>query len=122
MTLETALDEIDLEDQFADLAADLVGLESNSVFIERLLVISPNQWRDVRDLCDRLHPVVSQLEELEILAEDSLKVSWLEHPLPDSGYCLILFYLKSLQWDSLALYNRQHFLQKFAHPVSSATR
>jgi hypothetical protein len=115
---EMRLDEIDIEDQFADLAADLVSLEAHHSFIKRLLALDSGQWRDTKSLCDR-RPIIAQLEALEARVEDSLQVCWLEHPLPRSGYCFILFYVNPLQWDSLALYNKQLFLQKLDRPVSS---
>ena len=36
----------------------------------------------------------------------TLRVTWLEYPELEQGYCLVLFYMDSLGWNSLALYNK----------------
>lgn len=105
-------EDMDLEDELADIAADLVEFEENSLFLSRLFAAAVGQWLEVISLCDGLERVANQLTELNDLCEGTLKVTWLEHPISGSGYSLILFYMEELHWNSLALYNKQLFLQK----------
>lgn len=105
---------MDLEDRLGDLVADLVEFEHNSPFLLRLFAVASGHWLEVKSLCDGLEHVASQLAQLNDICEGTLKVTWLEHPTSSSGYCLILFYMEELHWNSLALYNKQLFLQKSA--------
>ncbi|MEO1743102.1 MAG: hypothetical protein AAFR99_14995, partial [Cyanobacteria bacterium J06629_9] len=53
------------------------------------------------------HTEVAQtLASLQAECDGTLRVTWLEHPELDQGYCLVLFYVDSLGWNSLALYNK----------------
>lgn len=101
--LDDDLEEMELEDKLSDFTAELVASKNNSLFLERLFATDAGQWLDVDFLSDRLEQITSQLQELRNLCEGNLKVTWLEHPTADSGYCLILFYMEALHWNNLAL-------------------
>lgn len=99
------LDALDLEDELADFTADLLALQSNQPFLKALFAYPSGHWMNLQDLCD-LSSVTNALASLEAQGQGQLRVTWLEHPETSLDYCLILFYMNSLGWNSLALYHR----------------
>ncbi|MBI4641216.1 MAG: hypothetical protein HY731_11010 [Candidatus Tectomicrobia bacterium] len=104
---------MNLEDKLSDLTANLVELEENSLFLERLFSDDSGRWIDVASLCSGLTDVEGRLEELRKSLKAPLQVTWLDSPksVYRNGYCVILFFLEELHWSNVALYNKQWFLQ-----------
>ena len=104
------------EDQLADVTAGLITLEENEIFLERLFYSRAGEWLDVESLCIGLTRIEGQLKSLLDSLEGTLHVTWLEYPHSayGEGYCVIVFFLESLHWSNVALYNRQRFLDNLA--------
>lgn len=109
---------MNIESQLSDITADLVELEENSAFLERLFSHKAGKWVDAFSLCNGLTPIRGRLEKLK---EETVRVTWLDYPdaAHGKGYCLIIFFSEELHWSNVALYNKQWFLQKFAHRTST---
>jgi len=105
--------EMELEDQLSDLTADLVASRFNETFLERLFAVPTGQWLKVESLCRGLE-IQAKFADLRQEYGEDLQVCWLEHPSQDSGFCLILFYVESLHWNNLALYNKTALMKRFA--------
>ncbi|MBI3969623.1 MAG: hypothetical protein HY329_28605 [Chloroflexi bacterium] len=104
--------ELDLDEQLAEITADLV--EEDSIFHHRLFDLPPGTWAKVLDLCRDLPTHAERLEEVLDLAEGTLKVTWLDYPgsAYGPGYCLVIFFLEELLWKNIALYNKQRFIDQ----------
>lgn len=104
---------MNLEDRLSDITADLVELEENSAFLERLFSVEAGRWVDVAPLCSGLTEIERQLEELRESFDVPLQVTWLNSPksVYGNGYCVIIFFSEELHWSNAALYNKQWFLQ-----------
>ena len=102
-----------LENRLSELTADLVELEENSAFLERLFSMEADRWLDITPLCSGLTEAEDRLEELMESFEVPLQVTWLNPPksMYGNGYCVIIFFLEELHWSNVALYNRQWFLR-----------
>ncbi len=105
-----------IEHQLSDITADLVELEENKPFLERLFSIEAGRWVDAGCLCDGL---------TQKLKEGRAQVTWLDYPdaAHGKGYCLIIFFSEELHWSNVALYNKQWFLRKVVcqtHPNHTA--
>jgi hypothetical protein len=103
-----------LEDNLSNITADLVGLEKNSVFLDRLFSIKMGTWVPVIQLCRGITDVEERLARLQKSFDGTLHVAWLDYPdsVYGQGYCTIIFFSEQLHWNSIALYNKQSFLQK----------
>lgn len=99
-------DVIEIDDEFADLTADLLSLEVNEPIIERLFSRPVGRWSDLTDFLEVEHPTTQEVDALQSSCNGRLRVTWLEHPELEKGYCLVLFYVDALGWNSLALYNK----------------
>lgn len=109
---------MNIENKISDITADLVELEENSAFLERLFSIEAGKWVDAVSLCKGLTQIKGQLEKLK---EETMRVTWLDYPdaAHGKGYCLIIFFSEELHWSSVALYNKQWFLRKFVRRMST---
>ncbi len=109
------------EEQLADITADLVELEANHPFLARLFSLPAGMWEEVTILCDDLPQIKDQIKQLQKYSTDILQVTWLDYPYSTSGkgYCVIIFFAEVLHWNSVALYNKQWFLQKFVRQHGS---
>ena len=109
---------MNLENKLSDITADLVELEENSAFLERLFSIEAGKWVDAVSLCKGLTQIKGQLEKLK---EETMRVTWLDYPdaAHGKGYCLIIFFSEELHWSSVALYNKRWFLRKFVRRMST---
>lgn len=115
MNLEDNLEDMELEDILSGITADLVGYESNSLFLKRLFSEEAGKWIEIEPLCSGLKKIESQLEQLKESFEESLRVTWLDYPASyGEGFCIIIFFVEALHWNNLALYNKQLFLKKLA--------
>ncbi len=97
---------IELEDELADFTADLLALQANEPILKRLFNKPAGSWSSVTDFFDE----TSLIEDIQSDCDGTLQITWLEPPELDSGYCLVLFYMASLGWNSLALYNKARCL------------
>ncbi|MEM9219643.1 MAG: hypothetical protein AAGD25_35595 [Cyanobacteria bacterium P01_F01_bin.150] len=100
------LDALDVEDELEDFTADLVALKQNEEILRRLFSQPLGQWSDLMSLVDERGSVSTVLQTLAEKCDGSLQITWLEHPDLNTGYCLVLFYVDSLAWNNLALYNK----------------
>ena len=102
------------------MTADLVEQNDNSPFLERILAQQAGVWEATAVLCSNLAPIKTHIEQLQKHMAGTLQATWLDYPNSEhgAGYCVILFFLEELHWSSVALYNRQRFLQKLAQRQS----
>ncbi len=100
------LETLDIEEELTDFTADLLALKANEVFLERLFAKPVGQWSDLAGFFDKNEQIYHKLTSLQANCEGTLRVTWLEHPELVKGYCLVLFYVDSLEWNNLALYNK----------------
>jgi len=96
---------MNIENRLSDITADLVELEANTPFLERLFAIEAGRWVDAAYLCNGL---------TQRLREETVQVTWLDYPdaAPGKGYCLIIFFSEELHWSNVVLYNKAWFLRK----------
>lgn len=112
-SMEKPPDEVQttIEEALDDLAADLVSASDDTTFFKLLLAAAPGQWLPVIGLCHDQDEIQSRLPQLERTAEGKLYVSWL--PYPDSvyghEYCTIIFFIESLLWSAVAIYNKGRY-------------
>lgn len=97
---------IEIEDEVADFAADLLALEEHEFVLEYLFKRPAGKWCNLVDFITDDHPIVQKITSLQSDCHGQLKVTWIEHPDLESGYCFVVFYVDSLNWNSLALYNK----------------
>lgn len=105
-------EDIELEDQLSCLTADLVEYKSNQQFIKNLFAIEAGKWTNIDTLCKGMTNIKTELELIKNSCDGLLQVTWLDYPMTTmgEGYCVIIFYLESLHWDNVALYNKHHLL------------
>jgi hypothetical protein len=103
-----------LEEHLTDITADLVEVEGNSPFLERLFSLQAGTWEDTTVLCHDLGPCKDQIAQLQKRLPGKLQVTWLEYPASayGSGYCVIIFFAEELHWSNVALYNKAWFSQR----------
>ena len=100
------LDTVDIEDELADFTADLLALRANEYFLKRLFKEPVGSWSNLASFLKGHPPAIQAVEKLQTDCNGIVQVTWLEHPQMAPGYCLILFYVDSLGWNNLAVYNR----------------
>jgi len=112
--------QVNIEDQLADITADLVERDENSLFLERIFSQKAGVWEATAALCNHLVHIKTQIEQLQKQLAGTLQATWLDYPHSGhgEGYCIIIFFLEELHWSSVALYNKQWFLQKLAQRQS----
>jgi hypothetical protein len=105
---------MNLEDKLSDITANLLGFEKYSVFLERLFSQEIGKWTDIVVLCRDITEIEEQLAGLEESLEGTLRVTWLEYPQSayGPGYAVVIFFSEEPHWASVALYNKQHFLEQ----------
>ena len=112
--LEDNLENLSLEDRLSCLTADLVEFDRNRLFLARLFAARLGQWQSVDALCVGLPEIERQLQALKerFVSGEALRVTWLESPdaVYGEGFCIILFLVEALHWETLAVYNKQLFL------------
>ena len=103
-----------VEERLADLTADLVECEENSVFLERLFSLKAGVWEDVTALCRDIVHLEEHMAQLQRSSKGRLQVTWLDYPASThgKGYCLIVFFVEEPHWSNVALYNKQWFSRK----------
>ncbi|MEL7225813.1 MAG: hypothetical protein AAGL17_13410 [Cyanobacteria bacterium J06576_12] len=111
ITVSAEPDIIGIEDEIADFTADLLSLAANEPILERLFTQSAGTWTNLTDFLEADDLTAQEVASLQSACKGLLRVTWLEHPELESGYCLVLFYVDSLGWNSLASYNKAR-LQK----------
>ena len=104
--LKTELDDLETEDEWADFTADLLSLKISGPILKRLFTNPLGHWLDFSELLSGHDETVRKLEILQSECDGTLRVAWLDYPDLDRGYCMILFYVDSLGWNNLALYNK----------------
>ena len=111
-----------VEERLADLTADLVEYEENSVFLERLFSLKVGVWEDVTVLCRDLVHLEDHMTQLRRSSKGRLRATWLNYPASThgTGYCLIIFFAEELHWSNVALYNKQWFSRKVTRRVRIA--
>lgn len=97
---------LEIEDELADFTADLLALRANELVLQGLFENPLGNWSDLANFLDGPSEIAEKLTFLQTECDGTLQVTWLEHPELDQGYCLVLFYMDSLGWNSLALYNK----------------
>jgi hypothetical protein len=111
MTANTVMaeqpDALDLEDELLDFTADLLALKANQPFIASLLAQPKGQWINVAAIAQNMAQMNQTLTALEAAGGGQLQVAWLSHPETNDDYCLVLFFMESLGWDNLAIYQRK---------------
>lgn len=100
------LETLDIKEELTDFTADLLALKVHEVFLERLFAKPRGGWSDLADFFDKDEQVSHKLASLQTNCEGTLWVTWLVHPELVKGYCLVLFYVDSLAWNNLAVYNK----------------
>ncbi len=111
--IEEAEEESSLEDDLSGVSADLLSFRKYESFVRQLFELKPGIWADVLGLCNGLDEIKASIHKLEAKIDDTLKVLWLEHPDPaEVDFCLVLFYVDVLDWNSLAVYNKGRLLAK----------
>jgi hypothetical protein len=113
---------MNIEEQIAEITTDLVELEACHPFLERLFSLQAGVWETALLLCKDLLHIQKQIKHLENKISDRLMISWLDYPISThgAGYCLIIFFVESLHWSQIALFNKQWFLQRDVHRASIA--
>ena len=113
---------MNIEEQMAEITTDLVELEVGHPFLERLFSLQAGVWETALLLCKDLLHIQKQIKHLENKISDRLMISWLDYPISThgAGYCLIIFFVESLHWSQIALFNKQWFLQRDVHRASIA--
>jgi hypothetical protein len=106
MMLDNNIVDLDIEEEWADFTADLLSLKSNEYLLHGLFSHPIGQWLNFSDVLDSHDDVWHQLNKLQSDCGGELQVTWLGHPQLDRGYCLVLFYVDSLDWNNLSLYNK----------------
>lgn len=108
--------ELEVEDILSNITSDLVADRSNSPFLERLFSIDAGKWVELESLCQELKQIEKQFAELKTEFNVTIKVTWLDYPVSacGEGFCTILFFVESLHWHNLALYNQQLFWKNFS--------
>jgi hypothetical protein len=103
-----------VEERLADLTADLVEYEENSVFLKRLFSLKAGVWEDVTALCRDIGHLEDHIAQLQRSAKDRLRATWLAYPASThgKGYCLIVFFVEELHWSNVALFNKQWFYRQ----------
>jgi hypothetical protein len=113
-----------VEERLADLTADLVECEENSVFLERLFSLKAGVWADVTALCRDIVHLEEHMAQLQRSCKGRLQATWLDYPASThgKGYCLIVFFVEELHWSNVALYNKQWFSRKVTRRVRTANQ
>lgn len=93
---------LELEDEFSDFSADFVA--EMELSLKRLFQREPGKWTAVHELCD----AEQRLQALEQLADGVLQAAWMEYPESayGEGYVTVLFFIESLPWSTVAIYNK----------------
>jgi hypothetical protein len=60
-------------------------------------------WADLATLLEHDPQTANVLSALQSDCQRTLRLTWLDYPDLKLGYCLILFYVESLGWNSLAI-------------------
>jgi hypothetical protein len=96
------------------MTADLVEREEHEACLERLFAREAGRWEDVTVLCHDISPLADHMMQLRESSRGPLHVTWLDYPLSarGHGYCLITAFAEAWHWSSVALYNKQWFLQQ----------
>ena len=100
------LETLDIEEELTDFTDDLLALKANEVFLEQLFAQPIGRWSDLAGFFDKDEQTSHKLASLQANCGGTLRVTWLEHPELAKGYCLVLFYVDSLAWNNLAVYNK----------------
>ena len=104
---------MNVEDKLSDSTSDLVELEENTIFLERLFSMESGVWAEVISLSTGLKKEIS-IRKLSKSLKGKLWATWLDYqgPTYGKGYCTIIFFSEELHWSNVALYNKQWFSQK----------
>lgn len=105
-------DIIDIEDELADFTADLIALSANEYILSRLFAEPAGSWSNLASFLERHQQAVQAVKKIQADCDGTVQVTWLEHPILDHGYCLVLFYVDSLGWNNLAVYNKARLQRK----------
>lgn len=109
---------MNVEDKLSDITSDLVELEENTTFLERLFSMEPGVLAEVISLSTGLKRE-NNIRKLSKSFKGKLWVTWLDHPTSTygKGYCTIIFFSEEMPWSSVALYNKQWFSQKLTKDI-----
>ena len=99
-------DIIDIEDELTDFAADLLALKKNETVLKCLFAQPAGTWVKATSCIDNTDQIYQEISSLQASCNGTLQITWLERPELGHDYGLVLFYVDSLGWNSLALYNR----------------
>jgi hypothetical protein len=106
MMLDNNVVDLDIEEEWTDFTADLLSLRSNESLLNNLFSHPIGQWLNFSNLLGGQGELCQRLDNLQTDCDGTLQVTWLSHPQLDRGYCLVLFYVESLDWNNLSLYNK----------------
>ncbi len=105
-------DIVDIEDELADFTADLLTLRTSEYILSRLFAEPAGSWSNLASFLEGHQQAVQEVEKFQTDCNGTVQVTWLEHPKLDHGHCLVLFYVDSLGWNNLAVYNRARLQRK----------
>lgn len=113
MKLQEPLEDLEIEDLFSNITADLVEYKAHEPFINRLFSHQAGIWLEIADLVQDLPDIKAQLQEINERYDGNFQVSWLEGPdgIDSTGYCLMVFLADTLQWTNVAIYNKARFFR-----------
>ena len=119
MTIEdqTADDlQMSIEDKLSDLAADLVSVKSHEPILKCLFASPEGKWLALADLCNSDNHLKVRTGEIESETSTRVLVSWISYPESSygPGYGTIIFFVESIHWGTIALYNMGRLLRQTA--------
>jgi hypothetical protein len=101
---------ITVEDELSDFTADLLSERQFEPLLEQLFAKAPGRWLAVAPLLGEA--MSERLEPIEATSEGTLLITWMDHPesFYGDGYCTVAFFVESILWSSIAVYNQQRLL------------
>lgn len=103
MTVE---EQLSVEEELEDFAADFVSDKHSDSRLRHLFEQASGEWFAAKQFCDE-ETAMTRLSTLEESADGTLRVAWLAHPEAyDEGFVTVLFFVDSLFWHTLAIYNK----------------
>lgn len=108
-------EEISVEEELNDLAADLVSFKRYSTFLERLFSQNDGKWHKLEVLCSGIKDIEQRFIDWRDAGSlvESVQVAWLDYPNESlqRQYCVIIFFCENPHWITDAIYNKRRFLK-----------
>jgi len=86
------------------IAFNVVAKKRGIAILKQLFHSESGEWCHLADIIEDYESLYENVIKINKKTNDSLVVTWIPHPT-DYGYGLILFYLASFAWSSVASYN-----------------